>query len=374
MSIKDNEKYNKLLRGAEELLMNKKFADALKNYNALLEIRPDDINIKMKIEKLEKYFNLQKKVNDKKAEYDYNKAMQLALKLVLNGTYGGFANKYFVLSNAKIANAITAMGRNVIQYMLEKIENYFYNEWHLDKNIHELLGKEYLAINIKDNNYYFLNKKYEPVDRPFNQLNTGDINNDILKSRNIPISRLNKIEEYTVNDWKILYEYNIWDFSNVNALDNNPQWEIINEEKPSTKPDELFYSYNGKNPILIYGDTDSISGDSIIRTDNGKKTIEEFYNDNIKNGSAGNTLKGHESVNTKDKVLNYNDNGELYYAPVKRIIRHKVSKPKWKLKTKSGKEIIITNDHSMIVFRDGKKLEIKPSDILKTDKILIVKY
>ena len=26
----------------------------------------------------------------------------------------------------------------------------------------------------------------------------------------------------------------------------------------------------------------------------------------------------------------------------------------------------------MIVFRDGKKLEIKPRDILKTDKILII--
>jgi intein/homing endonuclease len=60
----------------------------------------------------------------------------------------------------------------------------------------------------------------------------------------------------------------------------------------------------------------------------------------------------------------------LYYADVRRIIRHKVSKPKWKLKTKSGKEIIVTGDHSMVVFRDGEKLVVKPSEILKTDKIL----
>jgi len=79
-------------------------------------------------------------------------------------------------------------------------------------------------------------------------------------------------------------------------------------------------------------------------------------------------------VFTNSKVLNYDDNKQkLYYAPIKRIIRHKVSKPKWKLRTKSGKEIIVTNDHSMIVFRNAKKLEVKPSEILKTDKILSVK-
>ena len=73
------------------------------------------------------------------------------------------------------------------------------------------------------------------------------------------------------------------------------------------------------------------------------------------------------------RFLNWNEDKKLYYAPVKRIIRHKVSKPKWKLKTKSGEEIIVTNDHSMIVFRDNKKIEVKPSEILKTDKILSVR-
>lgn len=129
---------------------------------------------------------------------------------------------------------------------------------------------------------------------------------------------------------------------------------------------------NGKNEdVSIYCDTDSIDYQTVIQTENERLTIEEWYNKNIKNGSAGETMKGHESVLTSDKILNF-DNG-LYYADVKRIIRHKVSKAKWKLKTKSGKEIIITNDHSMIVFRNGEKLEVKPSDILKTDKILVLK-
>ncbi len=251
----DIEKYNRLLRGAEDFLINKKFDEAYKNYKAVIEIKHTE-NVENKIKKLEKYFEVKKKVIDKKAEYDYYKAMQLALKLVLNGTYGAFANKYFVLSNSKIANAITAMGRNVIQYMLEKIENYFYNEWHLDTESHKLLGLEYIAINKNDNNYYFLNRNYIPVDRPFSKINTEDTNNDILISRNITLSRLKKIEEYEINEWKILYEYFVGDFSKVNCLDENPKW-IMNDEKRKSNPDEIYKSYIGNNPLIYYGDTDS---------------------------------------------------------------------------------------------------------------------
>lgn len=127
---------------------------------------------------------------------------------------------------------------------------------------------------------------------------------------------------------------------------------------------------------ICYGDTDSVAKDTIItvKDKNGKVskiTIEELYNQNF-NNSAGVTLKGHESVSCDYQILNW-DSNTLYYGTPKRVIRHKVTKPKWILKTKTGKEIIVTNDHSMIVFRDGEKLEIKPKDILPTDKILIIK-
>ena len=98
-------------------------------------------------------------------------------------------------------------------------------------------------------------------------------------------------------------------------------------------------------------------------------TIEDLFNENIHNIFF--THKGHELVSIDDKVLNWDN--ELYYGKVKYVMRHKVTKPKWRLRTKDGKEIIVTNDHSMIVFRDGKKLEVKPNQILPTDKILIVK-
>ena len=195
---------------------------------------------------------------------------------MLNGSYGAFATPYFILFNEHVAGTITAQGRTLTQTMHKVNEDYWYNQWHLDTELHE-------KMNLK----------------------------------------------------------------NVTPI----------EKKEETS---------------IYADTDSIFFQSIVNTDIGEFTIEDWYNQNIKNGSAGETIKGHESVLTNDKILNYSDDGYLYYAPVKRIIRHKVSKPKWKLKTKSGKEVIVTNDHSMIVFRDGIKIEVKPSEILKTDKVLSI--
>jgi hypothetical protein len=127
----------------------------------------------------------------------------------------------------------------------------------------------------------------------------------------------------------------------------------------------------------VYTDTDSVAKDTIISSKlYGNLTIEDLYNISECNGDAGSTLSGHESVKSGgDKVLNWSKNKGIYYAPIKRIIRHKVSKERWRLTTKSGKKVIVTGDHSLIVFRNGEQIEIKARDInVKTDKVLVVKY
>lgn len=136
-------------------------------------------------------------------------------------------------------------------------------------------------------------------------------------------------------------------------------------------------TYNEPSFVLpVYGDTDSVNSMTIIelQRENEKKrmTIEEWFNDNL-DDIVLRTPNGSELIPTTDKVLNYSDNGKLEYHPVSYIMRHKVTKPKWRLRTKSGKEIIVTADHSMIVFRNGEKITVKPSEILPTDKILVVK-
>lgn len=123
-----------------------------------------------------------------------------------------------------------------------------------------------------------------------------------------------------------------------------------------------------------YGDTDSCFSTTKIRTEDGVKTIAELFDENYNTADKVTiTPNGSELVPIKQKILNYGENNKLEYQSANYIMRHKVTKPKWKLRTKTGKEVIVTEDHSLIVFRDGVKLEVKPKDVLKTDKVLIIK-
>lgn len=156
--------------------------------------------------------------------------------------------------------------------------------------------------------------------------------------------------------------------------------EMINKyftdfwHKDTKLHEQLGVSVKGsvKKPVGIYIDTDSTEKNTNIYTKNDIVSIEELYNRNIKNGSAGETLNGHESVLSSEKILNWTKDNNLYFVPIKRIIRHKVTKDKYKLKTKSGKEVIVTGDHSLVVFRNGDQVVVKPYEILKGDKIISI--
>ena len=101
-----------------------------------------------KEEKLKKIETLKKKSNELKKEVDYYNALQLALKLVLNGSYGAFATSYFILYNNHVAGTITAQGRDLTRTMDKVNEDYWYNQWHLDHELHFKLGiKEVTQIN-----------------------------------------------------------------------------------------------------------------------------------------------------------------------------------------------------------------------------------
>lgn len=127
----------------------------------------------------------------------------------------------------------------------------------------------------------------------------------------------------------------------------------------------------------IYSDTDSSVRNTLLLTkdvNNVKEiTIEDLFNKCLKrNGLKVTDKSGHEIVECCDQILNYIDN-KIQFTPIKHVIRHKVSKPKFKIKTKSGKEIIVTGDHSVIVFRDGQQMAIEAKNVnIKTDKILSI--
>ena len=104
-----------------------------------------------------------------------------------------------------------------------------------------------------------------------------------------------------------------------------------------------------------------------------KVTIEQLYN--LGKNDMGSTLAGHESVDCQYDVLNIkqNDNKfERYYANVERVIRHKVSKAKWVLEDEFGNEVTITNDHSLMVLREGVLQKVKPCDVDIDSDLLVI--
>lgn len=139
------------------------------------------------------------------------------------------------------------------------------------------------------------------------------------------------------------------------------------------------FSYlKGKQSIVCSGDTDSISEDSILNINGQNITCLDLFN-KLKKENNGIVLKLKTKqelvpVNKLYNVLSYIDHSDTcVYKPIKYIMRHKVNKPKYKIKTKSGKELILTGDHSVMVIRNNELISIKTKDIdMKIDKLITV--
>lgn len=124
-----------------------------------------------------------------------------------------------------------------------------------------------------------------------------------------------------------------------------------------------------KKVFSIYGDTDSCLGITIVNINGERQTIEEFYNN-----SEGEEIKKSEDNYIKQLTKNYvtpsvNQNMEIENNQITYIKKHKVKKRFYKIKV-NNKEVVITEDHSIMIVRDNKLIEVKPKDIIKGDKIV----
>lgn len=142
---------------------------------------------------------------------------------------------------------------------------------------------------------------------------------------------------------------------------------------------QIYEKYNKQlgetNNIIQYIDTDSVSGDSIINTNlYGRKKIEDVFSKLKNNKIVLNMtdLSGRDFVFPTNLTLPFYDENTktIKSGKVEYIEKHLVKKKMFKIKTKSGKEIIVTEDHSIMVLRDNVLIQIYPKNILKTDKII----
>jgi DNA polymerase elongation subunit (family B) len=72
---------------------------------------------------------------------------QGAIKILINSIYGAFGNKWFYFYNPDIAQSITLQGQDLIKFSIKAVNFYFKERWHLDKELHEILGVADRTIN-----------------------------------------------------------------------------------------------------------------------------------------------------------------------------------------------------------------------------------
>ena len=169
--------------------------------------------------------------------------------------------------------------------------------------------------------------------------------------------------------------HNLEEFFHETIWERKDLWEQFDFELDESKHD-----WYRTQPISVYSDTDSIEGNSLLLTKENNKNISKkisiadlFKQSLDKFGLHTLTKNGQEIVKSDKLVLNWTKDKQLNYCPIKWVMRHKVNKECFKIKTKSGKEIIVTEDHSCVVFRNNEQITIKAKDINKdTDKILSI--
>lgn len=135
------------------------------------------------------------------------------------------------------------------------------------------------------------------------------------------------------------------------------------------------FSYlNGNQSLTVAGDTDSAIGTTKIFVDNSEISMEDFFvkakyenNDMVMKLQNGNEVVPVNNHNT----LTYIDHDfKTAERPINYIMRHKVTKDKFRLKTKSGKELIVTGDHSIMVIRNNELVSLPAREIKNADKII----
>lgn len=103
-----------------------------------------------------------------------------------------------------------------------------------------------------------------------------------------------------------------------------------------------------------------------------KIKIEELYEILLNDNSTSIDIleNGAEVLLLNDKDIKCDSINGL--ANIKNISRHKVTKDKWKVSV-GDKTVYTTCDHSVMVYRDGTVLEVRPEDIKETDCLIVKK-
>ena len=123
---------------------------------------------------------------------------------------------------------------------------------------------------------------------------------------------------------------------------------------------------------INYGDTDSISGPSIINTDIGDFSVEDLFNQGIIIHEPG-TNKQY-SIFPDLHALSYNSSeNTVDFMEVAAIYRHLTTKQLFEIEDSLGNIVTVTGDHSVMVLRNGRLTEVRAEEIdVDTDELISI--
>jgi DNA polymerase elongation subunit (family B) len=126
-----------------------------------------------------------------------------------------------------------------------------------------------------------------------------------------------------------------------------------------------------KGEAIYYSDTDSVAGDSLIRTNCGSQKIEDLfqlYSDSMKSNGQKEYVFDQEL-----RVMGYHKHLETTaMMPINYIYRHRVRKARYRITDSSGRRVVVTGDHSVMVRRNHALYEIKPAEIQNGDVLVVL--
>jgi len=129
------------------------------------------------------------------------------------------------------------------------------------------------------------------------------------------------------------------------------------------------YNYLGKS--IIYNDTDSSFFTTKLRVNKNETiTIEDAFNSCTEFWNDGDKEYGY---NPELTVMSYDPiKDEPYQGHINYVYRHKVAKYLYEIEDDLGNTVVVTEDHSVMVEREGKLIELKPMDIQDSDVLISI--
>ena len=204
---------------------------------------------------------------------------QNAIKILINSFYGAFGNRYFYFHNNDIAQSITLQGQDLIKFSIKAVNHYFQNKWHVDAELHQILGISNMKINqIKKEAAIYTDTDSVYVCFDYALQSVEGLSLDNKKSLEFCLA----LNRHRLNDYfKLLFEENIitYDYNDIPIIINNEMFEELTIKlynQTSTLEDKLilkkhFYNYKLKT-----------TADKEILADGFDNGYEEFCNALIK--------------------------------------------------------------------------------------------